>query len=739
MKKVWCFDIIIFLAAFLLFQIELIISKILLPKFGGGYSVWGAALVFFQGTLLLGYLYSHFVIQKYGIFRYRYFHLGLLFLTLFFFPGKPLPAIYPYYQIPMVANIFWQLLRSIGLVFFVLSTTSIIFQSWLANSELPERSNPYVLYAVSNLGSFVGLLSYPFIFETSFALNTQLNIWRIIYFVLLGLHLIAFKLINVRPEETKPEQVFNSIGLKERLRWFLLGAAGVIMFLSVTNIITYEVAPIPLLWILPLCLYLISFVLNFKRKPWCPSWIKENLHTIVALSIFLFFLTQKRVMPFMIELICHLTILFAVCMLCQSELNRHKPADSHNLTWFYLMISSGGFIGGFLVSWIIPLISTVMIEYLVGLFIISIALAMDEKKIRIDPYRIRLVIYTIFLIIIWPIFFKGYNIFGIVIIIMIFKRVYSEFRTQPFTISLSLLFILCLSSFIDLIWSGNFYIYRHRNYYGIHKIYEEKGKRLLCHGSTMHGAQYIIRDKEMEPLTYFHYSTPFGKVMTSGLFNFDRIGLIGLGSGTIAAYGKTGQVMDFFELDPDVLQIANQYFTYLKKSKSKINFILGDARLSLKKIQDKHYDLIVIDAFSGDSIPIHLLTIEAITEYLRCITDEGIILFHISNRYVDLQPVLFRNAQALNLYACADHYSPPEDNDDASPSLWLALMRNSDALEKFSSQLKWRKFDSIRQIRNFRPWTDQYSNILLVLEVRDLFSQIKEFRPFYWDFSLTGY
>lgn len=732
MKKIWCLNSVVFFSAFLLFQIELIISKTLLFKFGGGYTVWGAALVFFQGTLLLGYLYSHFVIQKLGISRYRYFHLGLLFLTLLFFPGRPLPAISSQYQIPMVINIFWQLMRSIGLAFFFLSTISIIFQSWLAESELAENRNPYALYAVSNLGSFAGLLTYPVFFEALFGLATQLNTWRIIYFVVFGLNLVVFKLISVRDEDKETTPRLNEIDVKQKVYWFLLSSVGVIMLLSVTNIITYEITPVPLLWVIPLCIYLISFVLNFKKSPWCPAWIKEKFYVTTAFGIILFFWTQRRILPVTLEFIFLCAVLFIVCMFCQSELNRAKPADSHNLTIFYLMISTGGFVGGFLVSWIIPLVSAPTIEYLLGLFFVYCALIINEKKIEINFYIIRLIVYLIVFLILWPMVFKVYSVFGIIVMAVIFKSVYSEFKTKPFAIGLSLFFILCLSSLLDLMWASQIYIYKHRNYYGIYEIYDKRGKRILLNGTTIHGAQYLIEKKEMEPLTYYNRATPVGQVITSELFNFKRIGVIGLGAGTLAAYGNAERVIDFFELDPDVFRIANKYFTYLKKSSAKINYVFGDARVSMLKTPNKTYNLLVVDAFSGDSVPVHLLTTEAITEYFRCVSDEGIVLFHISNRYVDLAPVLFSNAKVLNLYACIDSNPKSKDNDDAFASVWVAFTREANVFEKLTSQLKWHKHDSKRPIRYIRPWTDQYSNVLTVLRVNIFLSQIKEFQPFYW-------
>ena len=411
-------NLIIFLSAFLLFQIEPIISKIILPKFGGSYLVWGACVVFFQAILLLGYWYSHIVISKFGISRYRYYHLIILILPLLFFPGRPLPEIASHSNLALPLDIFWQLLYSIGMVFFVLSTTSIILQSWLSNSDLPQATNPYVLFAASNLGSFIGLLTYPFLFENFFDLDWQLRIWRFGYLVFLGFYLVIFKLLKINKKAASVKHLLRqSVNFQVRVRWFLFAAAAVIMFLAVTNVVTYEIAPVPLLWVIPLCIYLISFVLNFKKVPWYPQWIEDNFHITVGFGVFFFFLIQKITLPIILQLAFQFIFLFIICMFCQNRLYQSKPKDDANLTTFYLVVSFGGFIGGILVSWVFPLISTVMVEYIFGLFVIALALIFGEKKEKLGFLGMRLIFYLALAIIIWPMLFNRYNIFGIIYII----------------------------------------------------------------------------------------------------------------------------------------------------------------------------------------------------------------------------------------------------------------------------------------------------------------------------------
>ncbi|MFC1703660.1 spermidine synthase [Candidatus Omnitrophota bacterium] len=730
-RKKWWLDIIVFLSAFLLFQVELIVAKLLLPKFGGGYSVWGAALVFFQGTLLLGYLYAHVVIQRFGIARYRRFHIGLLLFTLLFFPGRSLAPFFPHYHIPLVFDILRQLLTTIGMVFFVLSTTSIIFQSWLAESNLKERHNPYTLYAVSNLGSFAALLTYPFIFEAFFGLTTQVIAWRIVYFVLIGLHIIAFRLIKVSSSSTDTHQSTQTVRFQEKLRWGILGAAGVIMFLSVTNIITYEITPMPLLWILPLCIYLISFVLNFKEKPWCPSWIVERFDVMMGLSIFLFYLTSRKyLIPFPMLLTLHGIMLFIICMFCQHLLHKYKPRDSKILTTFYLCISIGGFLGSVLVSWCAPLLFTSMVEYLVGLFLITVAMVVAQEKLTIDHEKIHLCIFNALLMFLWPVVFQLYNVFGMVFIIVLLWVLYGRFKGMPLALCLCVLLMLLGSGLFEFIWEGA-YEYKYRNNYGIHKVFVAQGLRRLAHGVTNHGAQFIDKDKAMQPVGYYHKSAPMGKLIASGKFDFKKVAVIGLGTGGIAAYGQEGREIDFYELDRDVFRIANERFTFLKNSPSAIHFIFGDGRLSLRENAEKKYDLLIIDAFSGDSVPTHLLTLEAIKEGEARITENGIMLFHISNVFIDLVPILAKAAEVLDLYACGSylHLKKPAD---VFSSTWLILTPDANTYGILTSELGWQEISPKRTAQCTRPWTDDYVNFLPVFKISAFLSSLKHFKPFYW-------
>lgn len=299
---------------------------------------------------------------------------------------------------------------------------------------------------------------------------------------------------------------------------------------------------------------------------------------------------------------------------------------------------------------------------------------------------------------------------------------------KPNAFFLNILIVLLITPFIDSAWTEN-YIYRHRNYYGVYKVSDDGSKYILTHGTTIHGAQSKDKERKNQPLTYYHKLTPIGELMSSQGKHFKNIGLIGLGPGAIAAYMKEGQEGDFFEIDPDVYSIAQNLFSYVKNSKGKFNFIFGDARLKIKETAVKRYDLLVVDAFSGDAIPVHLLTTDAIKEYRKHLKDSGLILFHISNRYLDFIPVLFSNANYLGAYSCYKNNKAGED--DLYATNWFALSWDIKIFNKLAGELKWVGYDPDK-ISLIRPWTDKYSDEISILRLDDFLDSIRYFQPFYW-------
>ena len=495
---------VILLSAFLLFQIELIIAKLLLPYYGGSYSVWGACVVFFQFLILSGYFYAHLLLKNFTPKQSRMIHAALSFLPLLAFPGRELLINADQNNINLVFQIFIQLSFSIGSVFFILSSMSVVWQGWMGHSRLKEKVNPYRLYAVSNLGSFAALFTYPFLFERYLTLDAQIFIWRTGYFILLALQVSAFFRIPLAQTifVQSPSLKLPGHSRGEFLRWMTLSAAGVMMFLAVTNIITSEITPMPLLWVVPLGVYLLSFCFNFKEKIWCPAWITENIWVVAGSAVLFYFFILTEKIPLLFVLLIGWGLLFLICMFCQNQLIRTKPEDQKHLTDFYLAISLGGFLGGILVSWVIPVMTAYYLEYLLALFLLSCGLLVPHnlRPIKIERWKVLAAIQAV---------------------IIVFLPLLSKFLVQEE------------------------YLYRHRNYYGIIKIFDQGGVRFLKHGETLHGMQYASdRQKPPKPLAYYHPGSPAGKLLSSDIFDFKRIAMVGLGAGSLASYGRDGREIE---------------------------------------------------------------------------------------------------------------------------------------------------------------------------------------------------
>ncbi len=705
------FNLIIFLSAFLLFQLELIIAKIFLPNFGGSYLVWGSCVLFFQAALLFGYVYSHLVIKQFGIIRYRLYHLFLVLFPLLFFPGRSIIIGRPHSGGMLSMSVFWQLLITIGPVFFVLSTASIVLQSWLSSSRLPQKTNPYALYGVSNLGSFGALLTYPFLFEVNFTIDQQLLFWRMIYFFIIVLYALSLRLVKVDYEEVRMQAAPSKIKTNDYLYWMVLSSAGVVLFLSVNNIITMELLPIPLLWIVPLSIYLLTFVFNFKQKTWCPAWIVNKINLILGLSFVLYFLMLRRDFPISYMLLLFCLDLFFLCMYCQNRLFKSKPEDHLNLTKFYVAISFGGFIGGFVSSWIMPVVSTTFLEFFLGLVLLALAILLKAKKEKVSTYNWILVALLPVVLFYSPSLIKDHLILGIFFLCLVFLILFSKLFKCKLVFFVSLMLILFITPFVESKWTDKEYIFRKRNYYGVLQVYDLTGARFFSHGTTAHGAQLHREEAKQEPLLYFSRTSPIGTLLENDVFQFDRIGVLGLGIGTLASYLNGDQTIDFFELDPDVLDVAHNYFTYIDKNNKNINVILGDGRQSIQRSPDKHYDLIVMDAFNGDYIPTHLITVEAIQQARNKIKADGILLFHISNRYLSMGQVVSRTGHAVSAKVCLKL----GDKDNLSTSsTWLAMTWDDDVYQKLITEAKWIAIKE-EMVSSWRPWTDGYSSIIPIL------------------------
>jgi len=679
----------IFLGSFLLFQVELIIARIVLPWFGGAAAVWTTCLLFFQIMLLLGYLYAHGLVRYFRPKTQFLIHLALLVAAAFLLPILPDASWKPAGTEAPLLRILTLLTAVVGLSFFLLSSTSPLLSYWFARNF--PGSSPYRLYALSNLGSMLGLLSYPTLVEPNLTIRAQAYGWSGAFLAFSAMCALASgkgtlksQRTSATPPDTAVEEEAPPPGAEQWFFWIALPASGSVLLLGVTNHLTQNVAAIPFLWVLPLSLYLLSFTLAFCG----PTLYSRNFYTpLLAVSILgmeVLFITLFVVAPLKILLPVFCIGLFAGCMVCHGELARMAP-DPRYLTRYYLAIAAGGALGGIFVGVAAPLFFRTTYELPLGIAACAI-LALGSSVRNPDGYN------------------RGQG-----------RRFQRALLILASGISIAVAGYLILMIFqppkgLRLL---------DRNFFGVIKVADtgtpgvRNSQRILSHGSINHGAQFLQPDRRREPITYFHPDSGVGLAIRSrGFSNPLRVGIIGLGAGIIAAYGRTRDVYRFYEINPLMVKIAKTDFTYLQDSRAEVEVILGDARLSLERETQQNYDVFIVDAFSGDAIPIHLLTREAFQQYLRHIKKDGILALHISNRYIDLKPVIQRLAEKVVMESIAVNTAGnPETGAEAAE--WVLLSAAKDTFEKpplrgAGTALPWTP--------DVRMWTDDYSSLFRLLK-----------------------
>ncbi len=712
----------VFLGAFLLFMVQPMLSKALLPGFGGSYLVWGACMVFYQGMLLAGYLLSHLLQRRLGVLRYARWHWLLLLAPFALCPfdferlGQPLPSL------PLALGVFALLFAAVSLPFVTLSMTSLVLQRWVGVTS--RTLNPYVLYSVSNLGSLSALLLYPTVIERVSSLEQQGIAWWCGYVVLVLLHAFCAprrrQLTGGVEESDAPVAIAAS--RIDKTRWLLLSLAACATLLAVTNVITLDVASMPFLWVLPLVVYLLAFVVTFKDVAWFPRWIQRGLYWVVIAGVALHMLAQLRLSPpVAVSIAIHLVVLFVVSVNCCGLLIRTKPADQGELTTFYVTLAVGGLLGSLIVGWVIPLVSNSLIEYLLALALTFVAVGSVKGAARAGG-RLALggwgqwlgeAALMVAAVTALPALLGRWLPPNLLLPIMAVPvALLLRFRAGNAWHTAWLLLALVLATpWTEQLAVSAKGVTRLRNYYGIYKIYDREGLRYLQHGTTQHGRQYLSGPKREVPLAYFHPSTPAAGVLQCGDFSFENIGMIGLGTGALAAYAGAGQTFTIYELDPDNGRIAEESFGYLAQARRQgavVQHVFGDGRVSLHALPAGSLDLLIIDAFSSGAIPVHLLTTQAFEEYLRVVREDGLVLLHVSNKMLDLLPVVYSNAKAVGVLAC-EKTNESNCHPDAEYTYWAALTRDAVSFGKLTGALGWWTRDTSALPA---PWTDQYSNVL---------------------------
>jgi spermidine synthase len=671
----------IFVSAFLLFQVQPIIGRYVLPWFGGGPAVWSTCLLFFQVALLAGYGYAHWLGSRANARTQAVIHVALLAVSLLFLPIAPASVWKPVSPGDPVGRILLLLTATVGGPYVMLASTGPLLQRWFSLSRPAE--SPYRLYALSNVGSFLALLSYPFLVEPVLRLRTQVLVWTAVYVVFVALCVrCAWRFGSSRqavPAGAHAAAVRPS--LATILFWLMLAACGSTLLMATTNQMCQEIAVIPFLWVAPLSIYLLTFILCFESERWYRRIVFAALAGMLAPASCALMAAGLSV-PLWIHLAVYPLALFALCMVCHGELARSRPSAAY-LTLFYLTVAAGGALGGVFVALAAPRLFDTYLEYPIGLaaaclfgFLGWLRTGALGQWTR-DNFRVRVPLMALLL--------GGST--AMVTTVMT--------ERQP-----------ALAA-----W---------RNFYGILRVSQKSDingpYRQLLHGRIRHGFQYLVLGKRDWPTTYYGPHSGLGLVLNNYHPAHRRVGVIGLGTGTIAAYGQPGEVFRFYDINPDVQTIASGWFSFLKDSRAQIQVVLGDARVQLERElaagHPQDFDVLAVDAFSSDAIPIHLLTAECADLYRRHLKPDGALLLHISNKSLDLQPVARGMAEHLGWPAMFINTDDVTELGEYG-SDWVLISRNEALLDTTAIQDQNTGWERPRA----KPmvWTDDFSSLWKVL------------------------
>lgn len=675
----------VFLGAFLLFQVQLLAARALLPAFGGSAAVWTACLLFFQAALLLGYLYAHALAGRLSAARQALVHSAVLLAGLPVVPLALRAAPAGPGQGDPAAQILLSLLRLVGLPYMALAATSPLLQAWAgAGASAGKRSSPYRLYALSNAGSLLGLLGYPLLVEPALAVRQQWLAWECGYAVFAALCVgcgaryarqrPADRADPVAPACLAGSQPAPAWGVQ--LLWVVLPACASVLLLAVTQFVTQDVAPVPLLWVLPLALYLLTFILSFEGRRWyrralfVPLLVPAAGGVVYAQTAYLSFISIR--MPLLLSL----AGLFVCCMVCHGELAALKPGP-RLLTRFYLLLAAGGALGGLFVSVMAPRLFSSYRELPAGIAACMLLVAAVLRRNSRDRHTAFCVAHA------WP--------------------------------------VLALAGIGLAAWAGS---QRRpapnvraavRGFYGCLEVRDTKVRgeegvlRRLSNGVIWHGAQWQEPARRREPSTYYSTNSGVGRAILARRGpGAESVGVVGLGAGSLAAYARAGDRFCFYEIDPLVVRVARSYFTYLSDAGGAADVRCGDGRLLLAREPSARFDVLAIDAFSGDSIPVHLLTREAFAVYFRVLKPDGILAVHITNRFLDLRPVAAQGA------ASAGRRTVIVDTNDGPGGICATSWVLAGRPEALAAP-ELRGAFPLAPAPGFRPWTDDFSSILAVI------------------------
>jgi hypothetical protein len=750
----------LFVSAALLFWVEPMVAKMLLPLLGGTPAVWNTCLLFFQTTLLAGYAYTLAATKRLTLKQQIILQCALLALACTSLPIALSTATIN--NVPTEGNpAYWLIARlalTVGLPFFVLATTGPLLQHWFAATRHARARDPYFLYAASNAGSLIALIAYPALLEPHFTLSRQSLLWTIGYALLITLMLCcALALARARNhQQTTEAQITTNelttdnrqrttadhLSLRRRLRWLALAFVPSSLMLGTTTFISTDIAALPLLWVIPLALYLLTLILAFARRQIFSTRLLAFIMPGVTLLLVLVYLSGAA-QPFALILSLHLLYLFFAALTCHTLLAADRPPAAH-LAEFYLWLATGGALGGLFNALVAPAVFNSVIEYPLAVILACLLLPRTDKR-RVPtkettqtwqdeltppkPQRARLFdltmpvgvgVLTLFLALVADRYISDY-VQTLAVAVGVPLIISYQFRRRPLRFALALAAVMLATGLHAQLNTRT--LYTARNFFGVLRVTHDSDpdQHRLYNGSTLHGRQYTDILRQCEPLSYYHREGPLGQVFNAyqARSAAKDVAIVGLGTGATAAYSRADERWTFYEINPEVVGVARapEYFTYLINcAHAPVSVTLGDARLQLTHAPDAHYGLIVLDAFSSDAIPVHLMTAQALDLYLAKLAPAGLIVFHISNRSLDLHPVVADLARSRALACVArDDTKPDQQTEGKEASQWVVMARRPEDLNHLTSDPRWYTLggDPRRHV-----WTDDFSNIITIFKWR---------------------
>lgn len=742
------FSATLFSSASLLFWIQPLIAKTLLPIWGGAPAVWNTCLLFFQSMLLVGYVYALASTRWLSLRIQIAIHVTLLLLIAVHLWRSPFnaAALSSSNQGNPTLWLLQTLLLSVGLPFFIISASSPLLQSWFSRSQHYRAVDPYFLFAASNAGSLIALVAFPLILEPGLGLSEQHRLWRIGFAVLVTLTCmialwikpwatVSSDLTHYKKLEgsTIGSDLINKTKVSRRFRWLALSFVPSSLMLGVTTYITTDVAAVPLLWVIPLALYLLTFVLAFTGRQFVSAAPLTRVMIVGALVVALI-LSCGATEPAWLLILANLGFFSVAALMCHLQLAGERPSAWH-LAEYYLWIVVGGALGSVFNVLIAPILFTRILEYPIAIGMACLLLPRvsqrsgrdlaksDTKQISFSLqkdhfdfiYPLGLLVLTVILAILVAHLHAISSTIKLVIVpglpLMIINHF---FRERPIRFALCLCAVMFGS--IYFIGDSGSTLYVGRNFFGITRVTTDPRGQIntLYSGNTVHGRQFVDPSRRCEPLSYHHENGPLGQVMA--VFNAapanPRVAVIGLGVGAMVAYSKPAQQWTFYEINPDVINMArnSQYFTYLQNcANGSVRVVEGDARLNLQNAPAGDYGLIVLDAFSSDAIPVHLVTQQALDLYLSKLAGGGMLVFHISSRSLNLKPMLADLAESRNLICIGFDDLEPGSFEGKDPSQWVVMARSLPEISNLSINTQWKRLEGRKQAR---VWSDDFSNIL---------------------------